>query len=281
MTTTEDQRKQQFDYWNGEMGKAWAEAQDFFDGMLQPFEELLVEEVEHLSPRSVLDVGCGNGTTTLAIKRNLPSRARCVGIDISEPMLANARDRAATTGLGTEFLLADAAVHRFKKKEYDVIASRFGVMFFADPDAAFANLRRATKTKGHLRFIVWRSPEDNEFMTAAARAAAPLLPNFEPRDPSAPGPFSMANADDTRSCLMGAGWGRPELIAHDVTCRFPRSKLELFFASVERLGINPDDLDPSLLNELSDAIRDAYAPYIKGDQVEFVGRCWMIRAPSQ
>ncbi|MEM0929844.1 MAG: class I SAM-dependent methyltransferase [Pseudomonadota bacterium] len=278
MTTTESLQKEQSDYWNGEMGETWATGQDFFDEMLQPFEALLVEEVEQLAPQSVLDVGCGNGSTTLAIKRNLPQQAVCTGIDISKPMLANARRRAVEQDLDVQFILADAAAHTFGDDAYDVIASRFGVMFFSDPVAAFANLRHAAAHSASLRLIVWRSPEENEFMTAAARAAAPFLPDASPPDPAAPGPFAFGDADRVRSYLEQSGWGEVDLVPHDVLCAFPEAHLDLFFTKVARLRHDLDQLSDDVRSEVQQAVRKAYEPYTSDNEVRFTGRCWVIRA---
>jgi ubiquinone/menaquinone biosynthesis C-methylase UbiE len=194
--------------WNGPAGHAWVDAQAVLDETLQPFEDLLVEAVVAARGSRVLDVGCGTGATTLAVARRLGAEGRCVGIDISEPMIAAARARAEREGTPAGFIRADAQDHAFEPAAFDTIISRFGVMFFDDFVRAFANLRRAATDDAELRFIAWRSAADNPFMTTAERAAAPFLPNLPARRPDAPGQFALADrAESTASWSRAAGPG--------------------------------------------------------------------------
>ena len=153
----------------------------------------------------VLDVGCGTGSTTLAVARRLGAKGRCIGIDISEPMIAAARARAEREGTPASFIRADAQTHAFEPASFDMIISRFGVMFFDDSVRAFANLRRAARDDAELRFIAWRSAAENPFMTTAERAAAPLLPNLPARRPDAPGQFAFADRRRVYSILEESG----------------------------------------------------------------------------
>jgi len=147
--------------WNGPSGRVWVEAQALLDRTFRPFEDLLVEAALARSPRRVLDIGCGTGATTLALARRLGAHARCVGLDISDPMLALASERAAREGSQAEFIRADAQTYRFEPASFDLIVSRFGVMFFEDPPAAFANLRRWLAPGGRLALAVWGPPALN------------------------------------------------------------------------------------------------------------------------
>src|SRR5215204_1085437 len=119
--------------WNGRGGNAWVDAQPLLDRMFAPFEDLLVETVSAVARASVLDVGCGTGGTTVAVARRLGGAARCTGVDVSAPMIAAARARAARDGVTAMFVHADAQVHAFEPASVDTIMSRFGVMFFDDP----------------------------------------------------------------------------------------------------------------------------------------------------
>src|SRR5262249_54018351 len=155
----------------------------------------------------VLDVGCGAGATTFAMARRLGAAGRCVGVDISEPLLTAAKAHASTKGArNADFLHADAQTHRFEPESFDAVISGFGVMFFEDPEVAFANLRRATRDSGKLAFVAWRSPAENPFMIAARRAAEPLLPNMPAADPNAPGQFAFADGERVRGILERSGW---------------------------------------------------------------------------
>ena len=140
------------------------------DQMFAPFDDLLADGI---AEGRMLDVGCGTGSTTLALARR---HAECVGIDPSGPMIAAARARLDREGAAARFIEADAQTHAFDAAGFDAVISRFGVMFFTDPVAAFANLRRATRPGGRLRFAAWRGAAENPFMTVAERAASPLLP---------------------------------------------------------------------------------------------------------
>ncbi len=162
--------------WNRTAGCAWVESQALIEATL---EGLVAPLLDGLSG-TVLDVGCGTGATTVAAAQR---GATPVGVDISEPMIAAARERAPEL----EFVVADAQTHDFEDR-FEHVISRFGVMFFDDPVAAFANLRRAGR---HLRLIVWRTAGENPFMTTAEHAARPLLPDLPERDPDKPGQFAF------------------------------------------------------------------------------------------
>lgn len=280
MGSTEDLRQEQSELWNGQLGDTWVRAQSFIDGMLRPFETLLVKTVADLGPRNVLDVGCGNGTTTLAIKRSLLKRAICTGVDLSKPMIENARRRAQAERLDAHFVYGDAGAHPFAPHQFDAVVSRFGVMFFAEPVVAFANLRRAAVHGAQLASLVWRGPEENDFMTAAARAARPLLPDAVVRDPTAPGPFSLADPDDARAVLNAASWRDASLQPHDVHCAFPTTELDFFLGKLAPIGADLTALSPNQRDKIAAAIRAAYERYIFGPEVRFVGRSWMITAQA-
>jgi len=222
--------------WNGPSGRVWVEAQALLDQTFRPFEDLLVEAALARSPRRVLDIGCGTGATTLALARRLGAHARCVGLDISDPMLALARERAAREGSQAEFIRADAQTYRFEPASFDLIVSRFGVMFFDDPVAAFANLRRAATGDATLRLVAWRSAADNPFMTAAERAAAPLLPNLPTRNPDGPGQFAFADAARVRAIFDQSGWTGIDIQPIDVECAFPARELDSYLTRLGPVG---------------------------------------------
>ena len=183
MSEARQSNRDQAALWNEASGRTWVEMQHVLDRMLAPFAPLLVDGVPADSAR-VLDVGCGAGATTLAMARRLGPRGHCLGVDISAPLVAAARARAVTDGVvSAEFLEADAQTHRCDPGSCDAVISRFGVMFFDDPVAAFANLRGAARRGAPLTFVAWRSPAENAFLTLAGRAAAPLLPGLRAPDP--------------------------------------------------------------------------------------------------
>ena len=211
--------------WRGSASCAWVEAQALIDRVLQPFEDVLVGAVSASGAGQVLDIGCGTGSTTRAVARLLGNSGRCLGNDISEQMIDAARMLAEREGAPAAFVCADARTHAFEPAVFDMIISRFGVMFFDDPVRAFENLRRAARAGGELRFIAWRSPEENPFMTTAERVAAPLLPNLPPRQRNEAGQFGFADARRVRSILEASGWSEIEIMPIDAVCTLPEKEL--------------------------------------------------------
>jgi SAM-dependent methyltransferase len=266
--------------WNGASGQAWIEAQPLLDQMYKPFEDLLSDVVIAEGGRSVLDVGCGTGATTLAIARRIGATGHCTGIDISEPMIAVARARAERERVAAGFICANAQVHPFEPARVDMIVSRFGVMFFDDPVRAFANLRRAATDKATLRCITWRSPEENLFMTTAERAAAPLLPNVPPRQPDAPGQFGLANKQRVSRILEESGWNEIELRPVDVACSFPEKELVSYLTRFGPLGRILPDADERTRGRVIETVRAAFDSFVHGDEVRFTAACWMITSAA-
>lgn len=261
--------------WNGTAGNAWVDAQAILDQLFQPFEDLLAQTTAECQARAVLDVGCGTGGTTVAVAR---VAGQATGIDISAPMLAAAQARAAREQVPAQFILADAQTHAFAPASFDLIVSRFGVMFFDDPVRAFANLRQALRPSGALRVIAWRSAAENPFMTTAEQAAAPLLPELPPRQPNAPGQFAFANAARVEQILEDSGWHGISLQPIDVTCTFAKKDLLTYITRLGPLGRILPDLDESGRKAIIDAVRPAFAPYVHGKTVRLDVACWMIGA---
>jgi SAM-dependent methyltransferase len=273
--------------WNGPAGRAWVDAQALLDRLLQPYEDLLVDAVAARSPRRVLDVGCGTGSTTLAVARLLGAEGRsgvegrCIGVDISEPMLATARARAEREGAAASFICADAQTYAFEPASFDMIISRFGVMFFDDFVSAFANLRRAASSKAQLKFIAWRSAAENPFMTAAERAAAPLLPNLPPRKPDAPGQFAFADPHRVRKILEESGWRAIDIRPIDVACALPEKELMPYLTRLGPVGLALQEADEGTRARVLEAVRAAFDPYVHGPEVRFTGACWMVGAEQR
>lgn len=272
----EDQAK----LWNGAAGRGWVDAQALLDRMLQPFEDLLVAGIPPGSPLRVLDVGCGTGSTTLAAMRRLGPQGHCVGIDISEPMLAAARARAAREGSSARFIGGDAQTHAFETASFDMLQSRFGVMFFEDPARAFSNLRRAVRNGGRLRFVAWRSAAENPFMTTAERAAAPLLPSIPPRRPDGPGQFAFADDGRVRRILEESGWGDVTVEPIDIACAFPAGDLMTYLTRVGPVSRLLGEMSESGRTRIIDAIRPAFEAYVREAEVRFNAACWMVDAAA-
>jgi len=280
MNATQGQQgTDQQELWNGRAGCAWVEAQAALDRMFRPFEDLLVQQVPAGSGWSMLDVGCGTGATTLALARRTSPGGRAVGIDISEPMITLARQRAESEGSAASFLVADAQTHIFEPS-FDLVTSRFGVMFFSDPVAAFANLKTSLRPGGTLAAIAWRAAAENPFMTTAERAAAPLLPDMPARRPDGPGQFAFADRGKVTSILNESGWAEVDLQPLDIACALPAAELDRYVTRLGPLGLVLQDADEGTRSRVIDAVRSAFRPFAHGDEVRYSAACWMIRAQA-
>lgn len=201
-------------YWNDGAGPVWVAQQQRIDAQIGPLGALARERAAIRAGERVLDVGCGCGATTLELADAVGDAGRVVAVDISRPMLERARQRAGGAGSGAriEWRLDDAQTAAFEGSDFDLVFSRFGVMFFADPVAAFTNLRRALRRGGRLAFVCWQSREKNPWMLAPAIAAAQHVAFPPPPPPHAPGPFAFGDATRVRGILERAGFAD---VAHE------------------------------------------------------------------
>jgi SAM-dependent methyltransferase len=267
--------------WNSRGGEVWVEQQELLDRLFLPFERLLAEAVGSGDARDVLDIGCGAGATTLAAARRLGPLGQCTGLDISAPLITAACRRAESEGLANaRFIAGDGQRHVFEPEAFDAIISRFGVMFFDDPAAAFANLQRAVRPGGDLTFIAWRSVEDNPFMVAAERAAAPFLPALPPRDPAAPGQFAFADADRVRR-ILEADWRDIDIQPLDVPCTLSADDLAVYAARMGRVGQMLPDLDEATRATVTRAVSQAFEPYLCDGVAVFTAACWRVQARAR
>jgi len=195
-------------YWNEGAGPVWVEQQERLDGQIGPLGVRTRDRAAIRSGEGVLDVGCGCGGTTLELAGDVGAGGRVVAVDISRPMLERGKQRARNAGLDAriEWQLEDAQTAPFEGAAFDLIFSRFGVMFFADPVAAFTNLRRALRPGGRLAFVCWQPRDKNPWMLAPALAAAQHIAFPAPLPPDAPGPFAFGDAARVREILERAGF---------------------------------------------------------------------------
>jgi SAM-dependent methyltransferase len=276
MDTESSNNDEQSVLWNGTAGRAWVEIQDLLDRIFQAVEEMIVQAVSAENPQRLLDVGCGTGSTTLAASR-LPG-CHSVGIDISAPMIAMARSRAQREGLQTTFICGDAGRHDFEPGTFDMIISRFGVMFFDDPVEAFKILRQTTRRNGGLHFYAWRSAAENPFMTTAERAAQAQLLDMPTRQQDEPGQFAFARQGRVAGILQESGWDAIEIEPVDVTCTFPAADLDRYVGWMGPLGRVLQKVDPQERQGIVDTVRAAFDPYVVGDEVRFIAACWKVSA---
>jgi SAM-dependent methyltransferase len=264
-------------YWD-RAGKVWVEQQALLDRLYQPIARAVLDKAGLAAGDRVLDVGCGAGAATFEAARRLGPDGRCVGVDISPALLDLARRRATEAGEArVAFVQADAQVHGFETP-FDAVVSRFGVMFFPDPVAAFANLRRAIKAGGRLTFAAWRGPQDNAISLVPLDAAAPLLPAVPRFEADAPGRFGFADPDRMRTILADSGWGDIEIAPLDDPT--PVSFDELMTMSLRVGPLSPilAKTDERLREEVREAVAAALEPYLIDGVARMNSACWLVTA---
>lgn len=271
----------QIDYWNAVAGPTWAAFQAQLDRQIAPLGDAAMARLAPALGECVLDIGCGCGQTSAALSTRVGASGAVVGIDISEPMLAVARARPVADGAARPlFRRADAQVEDLTGGVggFDAAYSRFGVMFFEDPIAAFANIRRALKPGGRMTFVCWRPFAENPWMNLPAAAAAPHLPAMTPPDPTAPGPFAFADADRVRTILAGAGFASIVIDAFDTKIGGSNldGTVELAF-KVGPLGAALREV-PERAGLVVGAVRDAIAPYETPEGVLMPASVWIVQA---
>jgi SAM-dependent methyltransferase len=193
--------------WQELEGEHWVREAERYDTMVGEFGDAMLDAADLKQGERVLDVGCGNGATTIEAAQRVRPGGVAVGIDLSAPMLGLASQRATAAGATeTEFVRDDAQVHAFTAGEFDAVVSRFGVMFFDDPEAAFANLGRALRRGGRLAFVAWQGIERSQWIMVPGAAAAPHVGLPAGIAPDAPGPAGLADPARVRRILEGTGF---------------------------------------------------------------------------
>jgi SAM-dependent methyltransferase len=274
---------EQIEHWNADEAEHWVREADRYDAMLRPFGELAMDRAGVSAGERVLDVGCGGGQTTLAIAERVGARGAITGIDISEPLVRRAREAAKRAGVtNVEFELGDAQTHPFPAGAFDAVFSRFGIMFFADPEAAFANLAGALRPGGRIAFVCWREFEAQEWLVVPGAAALAYVPMPDLGEPGAPGMFAFADADRTRQVLGRAGFSDIRAEATD---------LPLVIAGggsvddvMKWLDGSPivntllEDADENAARSALAAIRESFEPYATPHGVVLRAGVWVVSA---
>lgn len=265
-------------YWNDAAGRTWASLQDRIDRQIRPLGLAAMDRLAPVPGETLLDVGCGCGDTSLELTRRVGPEGEVLGLDVSAPMLEVARRRAEEAGAeGLEFRQADAQTAALPGGR-DAVFSRFGVMFFADPEAAFQNLRRSLRPGGRLGFVCWRPLSENLWMRLPAETAAGLVPPAPPPEPGAPGPFAFADPDRVRGVLAAAGFTGTEITPHDeaIGGLDLDDTVEMSFR-VGPLGAILRER-PDLAPVLRARVREAVRPWLRGDAVYMPSATWLVSA---
>lgn len=265
--------------WNGEEGRCWAAQADRYDAASAAFDPSLLDGARITAADRVLDVGCGAGVSTRAAARAAPA-GHVTGIDLSAPLLAEARRRSAAAGLAnTTFLQGDAQVHPFEPGAYDVVISRFGAMFFGDPVAAFGNLARALRPGGRLVLLSWQELARNEWLLVLRRTLGAGRPLPEPPG-DAPGPFGLADPHHVRRVLATAGFEAVDLARLPGTVRLG-DDAEDAFGFISGLGLPRallGGLDDATQRAALDDLRAALVAHETPDGVRLGASAWLVTA---
>jgi SAM-dependent methyltransferase len=263
-------------YWNDSAGPSWVAAQEVLDAQLRPLGLAAIEALHPRPGEHLIDVGCGAGETSLELARRVGPKGSVLGADISAPLLAAAKKRAADAGFDqASFKQTDAQTEGFEP--VDGVFSRFGVMFFDDPTAAFLNLRHALKPGGRVVFVCWRALAENAWMTVPMAAVAPLLP--EPPPPPKPGAPAFADKDRLHAILEAAGFEHISIRPHN-------EKIgggDLDMAARTTLSVGPVAMavreNPQLKDEMIAAVREALKKHQGEDgQVLLPSATWIVTA---
>ena len=283
MTPTQAFNEEQRTRWNGADGEFWVRQQDRLDRTLAPVTGPLLEFARPRLRSTVIDVGCGCGATTIELTRAVGPSGRVIGLDISEPMLARARERLREYA-NTTCLAGDAAELPLNDIGAELIVSRFGVMFFGDAVAAFANLLTGLAPGGRLRFACWRSIDENPWLQVPLRAVYQHAPRLPKPDPEEPGPFSFADTARVTRILTAAGFTTPSFRPLDVQLNIAAGgtigdaaiQASQMGPSKRALANQPEDIRAAAI----ESIRLALVPYSGPTGVRLPAAIWLVAAES-
>jgi SAM-dependent methyltransferase len=273
---------EQAKYWNETVGPKWVNLQAALDGMLAPLGRAVIDRLAVAPGERVLDVGCGCGDSTLEVARRVGPSGEVLGVDLSAVMLERARERAAAAGLAqVRFEPADVESHRFPPAAFDVVFSRFGVMFFADPAAAFRNLHGACRAGARLGFVCWQALADNPWMTVPMKAAAEHVQLPPPSAPGAPGPFSFADAARVRAILDAGGFREVTVEPLAGTLVLGGATLDDVVEFVLQIGPTATALrehPDAPVDAVRGAVRKALDPFWTAGGVSLAYAAWLVTA---
>ncbi len=267
-------------FWNEEGGERWVEHIDHLETMLTTLSKHLIAAVDAQAAERVLDVGCGGGSTAMAYAKTVGESGYVLGVDISEVILRVARERY-NAQQNLHFEQADAGRYAFTQPKFDVLASRFGVMFFPDPIAAFTNLRTAAKPAARLVFLCWRELNENPWMAIPSAAAFSVVPAPPKPEPGTPGPFSLATPVRIREILTTAGFGdiAVEKVDEAVNIGTIDSALDLMSA-MGPAAASLREAGAAEKKKALSAMREALVAYETPNGVIMDGATWLVRAQA-
>jgi SAM-dependent methyltransferase len=272
--------------WNGDSGERWAANLARLDLMLEDFGSAAIAAAKARPGEQILDIGCGSGTSTFALAQRVGPTGHVLGVDISEQLVEIAR-AAAPGGAPVAFRCADAATTALPQGQFDLLFSRFGVMFFDDPVAAFAHMRGALKPGGRAAFICWRGAQENDWVRLPMAAIRDIV-QPAPADPHAPGPFAFGDRQRLADILAAAGFTAIEIAPFDTTLSYGRGAsreaavddaLDMAF-QVGPLSRALADQSDDVRGRAADAVRAAFAKRPGETSVLIDGAAWVVTAQN-
>ncbi|MDN7935044.1 methyltransferase domain-containing protein [Burkholderia metallica] len=280
-----EQNAYQVANWNGQSEERWVANLTRLDAMVAVFGQTAIEAAAPATGERVLDIGCGAGASSLALAARVGAGGQVLGVDISEPLIDRARARARqdTPAL---FRVADASSAELPESAFDILFSRFGVMFFDDPTAAFAHMRRALRPGGRVAFVCWRGAAENDWVRLPMGALEGILPPSAPPAPEAPGPFSFGDRGRVSRILTAAGFTDIAIAPFDASVPFGEGetrdaaiddavKMTLEVGPLSRaLAGQPDDIRI----RASAAVRAVFAGLPGERSVTINGAAWIVMA---
>lgn len=279
MKTAADLAAEQAAFWNGPGGQGWLASYARIERSIAEVGEIALRAAAARPGERVIDVGCGTGGTTGALAAAVGATGHVLGADISEPLIAAARSKRVPNAI---FVVGDAATHPFEPASYDLVFSRFGVMFFGEPVAAFKNLQQALKPGGRLAFVCWRTPQENPWGLVPVRAAAPHLPPMPRPGPEEPGQYSFGDRARVERILKEAGFGAASLEPLDRPIWMGADVAEVV-GNAGRFGPMARafaEATPDQIDKAKAAIAEALRPHQSAAGVVLPGACWLVTAKA-
>jgi SAM-dependent methyltransferase len=278
MTAERDIAAEQAAYWNGPGAESWLGSLARIERSITGFGEQALAIAAVQPGEDVIDIGCGTGSTTLALGSAVGAGGMVLGLDLSEPLIDVARRKSPPPQV--TFMVGDAAANPFEAARTDLLFSRFGVMFFADPVAAFGNLRRALKPTGRLTFVCWRPVTENDWVLVPMKAAAPHLPPAQRPGPEDPGPFAFGDPARVTRILTEAGFTPPAFQPLDRQL-WSGDTIEDAVGNMTKFGPLARvfaDVSPAQTAKAKEAIAAALQPHLGAGGVHLGGACWLVSA---
>ncbi len=274
--------------WKGQSGERWVAYEARLDAMMAVFGQAAIEAAAPATGERVLDVGCGAGATTLDLADRVGAGGHVLGVDISEPLIGRAR-ALAPQDTPALFQVADASSTEFPEGAFDILFSRFGVMFFDDPTAAFAHMRRALKPGARVAFVCWRGMAENDWVRLPMGAMKGILPPMTPPDPEAPGPFSFGDQRRVARILTGAGFTEVAIEAFDASIPFGKGETrDAALDDAVRMTLEVGPLARALADQTDDirarasvAVRVVFAGCPGERSVMIDGAAWIVTARNR